>query len=85
MGYSLKCIAEPTQAWRVEVLRRSGGRFDAAHAGSWRCYLAAGVGPATGEGQAVLVGGEPGIGKSRIVSVLREKLLGDSEESVIDL
>jgi len=85
--HSLKGIALPVQLWRVEDARRTEGRFRAAHgvaditplvgrdhesrllADRWR--LACG-----GEGQAVLVGGQPGIGKSRLIQDLRENITG---------
>jgi class 3 adenylate cyclase len=81
----LKGIAEPVHAWRVERLAVTDSRFDAHHAPAGltplvgrdeevdlllRCWAQA----RDGEGQVVLLGGEPGIGKSRILSVLRERL-----------
>ncbi len=85
---TLKGIAEPQRAWRVVGERRVEGRFDAMHAGGMvqmvgreqelallldRWQLAK-----SGEGQAVILSGEPGIGKSRIVMALRERLRGDA-------
>ena len=80
---SLKGIGEPLRAWRVAGLGRAASRFDAArHAGELtafvgreeevdllarRWYMAK-----EGEGQVLLLAGEPGIGKSRISRVLRE-------------
>jgi predicted ATPase/adenylylsulfate kinase-like enzyme len=81
----LKGIAEPVRAWRVEALHRTEGRFEAVHGGvaltplvgreeevelllrRWKLAK-------DGEGQVVLLCGEPGIGKSRITQVLRERL-----------
>jgi predicted ATPase len=71
---------------------RAEGRFEAQHAGGsmslvgreqeldllldrWR--LAKG-----GEGQVVLLGGEPGIGKSRLVLALRERLRAEPRTSL---
>ena len=80
----LKGIAGPVRAWRVEGVHRTEGRFEAAHGGVALTPL---VGreeevalllrrwqqARDGEGQVVLIGGEPGIGKSRLTQVLREQ------------
>ena len=82
--HELKGIAEPVNAWRVMGVRAAASRFDAATQG-WVTPL---VGreqeiellldrwqqAQDGEGQLVLLSGEPGIGKSRILSVLHERL-----------
>ena len=80
----LKGFAEPLAVWRVEGEGRAEGRFEARHPDQVaplvgrdqelallldRWALAR-----SGEGQVVLLGGEPGIGKSRIVLALREHL-----------
>jgi predicted ATPase len=81
----LKGIAEPVHAWRVERALVTESRFDANRGGSALTPL---VGreeeldlllrrwsqTKDGEGQVVLLSGEPGIGKSRILSALRERL-----------
>jgi class 3 adenylate cyclase len=81
----LKGIAEPVHAWRVERALVTASRFDANRAGGTLTPL---VGrdeeldlllrrwsqARDGEGQVVLLSGEPGIGKSRTLSALRERL-----------
>ena len=81
----LKGVAEPVQAWRVERAVDAESRFDASRGGGALTPL---VGrdeeldlllrrwslAQDGEGQVVLLGGEAGIGKSRALSVLRERL-----------
>ena len=83
--HDLKGIAEPVHAWRVERALVTGSRFDASRGGTTLTPL---VGreeeldlllrrwsqTKDGEGQVVLLSGEPGIGKSRILSALRERL-----------
>jgi predicted ATPase len=79
---SLKGIADPVPAWQVLGERAVESRFEAAHAGKLtglvgrehelgllldRWMLVKG-----GEGQVVLLSGEAGIGKSRMVQALRE-------------
>jgi class 3 adenylate cyclase/predicted ATPase len=79
--HALKGFAEPVEAWAVEGFAATEGRFDAERGGG----LAGFVGRETelgllmdrwklaqdGEGQVVLLSGEPGIGKSRVLSELR--------------
>jgi class 3 adenylate cyclase len=83
--HDLKGIAEPVHAWRVERALVTESRFDANRGGGALTPL---VGreeeldlllrrwsqTKDGEGQVVLLSGEPGIGKSRILSALRERL-----------
>jgi class 3 adenylate cyclase/predicted ATPase len=82
---TLKGITEPVRSWRVTGLGRSRARFDASSNAGKAMPL---VGRETelallldrwdqareGEGQVVLLSGEPGIGKSRLTQALREKV-----------
>ena len=79
----IKGFAEPLRVWQVKRLSAVESRFEAAHdrvdlttmvdrkqeMGTlrrlWECALA-------GDGHAVLLAGEPGIGKSRLTLALRE-------------
>ena len=82
--HTLKGIVEPVRAWRVTGLAVSEGRFDAAHGETLTPLVGRDLElgllmdrwarAQDGEGQVVLLSGEPGIGKSRILSALREKL-----------
>jgi class 3 adenylate cyclase/tetratricopeptide (TPR) repeat protein len=81
----LKGIAEPVHAGRVECALAAESRFDAKRGQSALTPLV-GRGEELdlllsrcsqtrdGEGQVLLLSGEPGIGKSRILSALRERL-----------
>src|ERR1700722_6227569 len=83
--HDLKGIAEPAHGWRVERALAAESRFDANRGGNALTPL---VGreeevdlllrrwsqATDGEGQVVLLSGEPGIGKSRILSALRKRL-----------
>ncbi len=81
---TLKGFAQPVDAWQVVAPRHAASRFDATRGGE----LTAFVGRAqeiqvlldrwarvkSGEGQALLLGGEAGIGKSRILQELQDRL-----------
>jgi class 3 adenylate cyclase/predicted ATPase len=80
----IKGFAEPLNAWQVEGEGRAEGRFEALHGE----HLTPLVGrehelgivlerwswAKDGDGQVVLLSGEPGIGKSRMIRALRERL-----------
>ena len=78
----------PLSAWRVQGLRNTAGRFHAAHGGAaltpmvdrkdeLDLLLREWDVARTRSGRAVLVCGEPGIGKSRLTEVLRDRISGD--------
>jgi hypothetical protein len=83
----LKGITDPVRAWAALRASSAEGRFEALHTAG----LTALVGreeelelvlrrwsrAKTGEGQAVLLSGEAGIGKSRLTAALLEKLTGE--------
>ncbi|MFN0315907.1 MAG: AAA family ATPase [Burkholderiales bacterium] len=89
---SLKGIARPTSAYRVLGASEIASRFEAATQEG----LTPMVGreqeigllmdkwnqAREGEGQAVLLSGEPGIGKSRILSALRERLEAEGAQAL---
>ena len=83
-AHTLKGFAEPVHAWRVIAPRRVGSRFEAAQPVGvsplvgrkehlarllWLWQEAN-----QHRGRAVLLGGEAGIGKSRVVEALRERI-----------
>ena len=91
--HDLKGIAEPVHAWRVERALVTESRFDASRGDSALTPL---VGreeeldlllrrwsqAKDTEGQVVLLSGEPGIGKSRILGALRERLEGQGVQAL---
>jgi class 3 adenylate cyclase len=81
---SLKGFAEPVAAWRVEGEGRAEGRFEALHGERLTplvgrehelgILLERWAWAKDGDGQMVFLSGEPGIGKSRVIRTLRERI-----------
>lgn len=84
----LKGFPEPVRAWRVLGASRAEGRFEALHGDKLLPLLGREheLGllldrweqAKEGEGQVVLLCGEPGIGKSRMLRAVRERLAEES-------
>ena len=80
---TLRGFAQPVQLWRVDAVRRTEGRFKATRGGKGLALLVGRNEESTlldsrwqlarnGQGQVVLIGGQPGIGKSRLTQGLRD-------------
>jgi class 3 adenylate cyclase len=88
-AHDLKGFVAPVPAWRVLGPGRTAGRFEAREAVAGLAPLVGRKGELAlllhrwglargGEGQAVLLSGEPGIGKSRLVHALRDQLAAEA-------
>jgi class 3 adenylate cyclase/tetratricopeptide (TPR) repeat protein len=80
---ALKGIVEPVQAHRVTGIATTEGRFEAQHQhltplvgreAEMAMVIARWEQAKAGEGQVIVLGGEPGIGKSRITQALMERV-----------
>ncbi|MFO0613391.1 MAG: adenylate/guanylate cyclase domain-containing protein [Polyangiaceae bacterium] len=89
--HQLKGIAQRVEVFRVDAVKRTEGRFEAAHGG-------VALGPLVGRddetaelvglwqsardmhGRAIAIVGEPGIGKSRLLQAFRARIEGRHEE-----
>ena len=85
--HPLKGFAEPLRLWRVQREGKAQSRFEALHGSVLTPFVGREheVGlllerfqqAKDGEGQVVLLSGEAGIGKSRLIGALRERLRGE--------
>jgi class 3 adenylate cyclase len=89
---TLKGLPDPVAAWQVVGEGAVESRFEAMHAGTMTPLIARDEElelllrrwrqAKKGEGQLVLLSGEPGIGKSRLIAALEEGLRGDPHENL---
>jgi class 3 adenylate cyclase/tetratricopeptide (TPR) repeat protein len=83
----LKGISEPVAAWSVAGIRKVESRFEAGQNSSLTAFVGRDRELQTlihcwnqakgGEGQVLMISGEPGIGKSRLTEMLHQRLAKD--------
>src|SRR5262249_5772581 len=88
--HEVKGIAAPVAAWMVEGVSASESRFEAVRAAGLSDLIGRGDEidfllerqrlAWKGEGQIVLISGEPGVGKSRLVAALAEGIGGGAHQ-----
>jgi len=89
---TLKGFNAPVEAWSVRAEHKAEGRFEAPDGQSTvftgrthevGLLLDRWSQAQSGEGQVVLISGEPGIGKSRIVRTFRDRIKGERYRRVL--
>ena len=89
---TLKGFNAPVEAWSVRAKHKAEGRFEAPDGQSTvftgrthevGLLLDRWSQAQSGEGQVVLISGEPGIGKSRIVRAFRDRIKGERYRRVV--
>jgi class 3 adenylate cyclase/tetratricopeptide (TPR) repeat protein len=90
--HTLRGIVEPVHAWKALERGQTSGRFEAAHSGPLARFIGRESEIAIlldrwrlaceGEGQMVMLCGEPGIGKSRIIEELRRAIADEKHLEV---